>query len=260
MRQKRTCVRQSNPVLSSEDEDADEEGAHLDVYSSDDEDADDSDFDIIPRPARTAAARKSAQRKYTGTTSTRSKATRAPKSKQPAADCYHEFSITFSKLGTYLPEDEFHKGADYLEGVLDYMTCVYEQGDEEGHWHAQCTGGGTNIKKDAIHAALKSALGWEGANRQSNWNLVVKYLTHKNKVHTRFGMIGYCHKNVQRLEDAIIRNKNVGEADIKAGLDAYLLYGSSQLKGRTELTKYNLFAKADLSRRFRMTEEEVREL
>ncbi|KAK3244734.1 hypothetical protein CYMTET_45667 [Cymbomonas tetramitiformis] len=89
-------------------------------------------------------------------------------------------------------------------------------------------------------------------SQQSTWNLVVKYRTCNNKVYSRLGMIGYCYKNVAHLVDKLARNKNVSDKDITAGLDTYLLYGSSQLKGRIELTRFNLFGKADLFRRFRM--------
>ncbi|KAK3236223.1 hypothetical protein CYMTET_53624 [Cymbomonas tetramitiformis] len=65
-------------------------------------------------------------------------------------------------------------------------------------------------------------------------------------------MIGSWHKNVVRLVDKVVRNKTVSDKVIKAGVDTYLLYGSSQLKGRIELTRFNLFGKAGIFRRFRM--------
>ncbi|KAK3250642.1 hypothetical protein CYMTET_39987 [Cymbomonas tetramitiformis] len=81
------------------------------------------------------------------------------------------------------------------------------------------------------------------------WNLVeVKYFTYNTKVHSRLVMIGHCYKNVARLVDKVVRNKNAIDKDIEAGLDTYLLYGSSQLKGQIELTRFNLFGKADLFR------------
>ncbi|KAK3279769.1 hypothetical protein CYMTET_12362 [Cymbomonas tetramitiformis] len=167
-------------------------------------------------------------------------------------EIYHEFTITFSRLGGDLPETEFHTGVNYLDSVSQWFHCVYQLGDEEGHWHAQYTGGGVGVDKTSVHTALKNALGWTGVNRSSRWNLDVKYLSYKNKVHATQGMIGYCHKNVKNFKHPVFRSKNVSEKDIQTGLDTYLLYGSSELKGRMNLARFNIFGKADLFRRFKM--------
>ncbi|KAK3283191.1 hypothetical protein CYMTET_9101 [Cymbomonas tetramitiformis] len=78
------------------------------------------------------------------------------------------------------------------------------------------------VDKPSVHTGLKNALGWTGVNRSSTWNLVVKYVSYKNKVHTKQGMICYCHKNVNNYEHPVFRSNNVSEKDIQTGLATYL--------------------------------------
>ncbi|KAK3261209.1 hypothetical protein CYMTET_29872 [Cymbomonas tetramitiformis] len=60
---------------------------------------------------------------------TKSAAGNAVKGKA-TTEMHHEVSITFSRLGEYLPLlVEFHKGADFL--YVAVALNVYEQGDED---------------------------------------------------------------------------------------------------------------------------------
>ncbi|KAK3244964.1 hypothetical protein CYMTET_45449 [Cymbomonas tetramitiformis] len=177
-------LKAARPVIDESDDESDA----VNTYDYSDEDEDDEADEEYALLAR-AVPRRRAGKQPVARKITKSAAKSAVNGKE-SMQMYHEFS----RLGEDLPLVEFHKGADYLDVVLTYFACVYEQGDEEG------------------------------VNKQSPWNIVVKYLTYNNKVYSRLGMIGYCHANVARLVDKVVRNKNVSGKDIKAGLDTYLLY------------------------------------
>ncbi|KAK3243779.1 hypothetical protein CYMTET_46586 [Cymbomonas tetramitiformis] len=236
----------SNPVVSEDDEDDRPAMCRNDIRdeSVDEDNDDDPDFEPVRGNntgflSSASAEDEPAAPEYRGSVPAKRGCKKSARKsrKNLGKEIYHEFSITFSRLGEDLPESEFHKGAAYVDSVLQWFHCAYEMGDEEGHWHGQCTGGGVGVDKTSVHTGLKNALGWTGQNRCSAWNLVAKYLSYKNKVHTKQGMIGYCHKNVKNYEHPVFRSKNVSEKDIRTGLDTYLLYGSSELKLRMNLTQ-----------------------
>ena len=181
MRRQRTrAIRTvSNPLVSEEEEDDRPEVYRDDIDESLDEDnEDDPDFEPVGYSGFLSSAEEEDQPaapEYRGSVPTKKACKKTGNSRASLGkEIYHEFSITFSRLSEDLPEAEFHKGADYLDDVLQWFTCVYEQGDEEGHWHAQCTGGGINMDKSSAHTGLKNTLGWTGQNKSSTWNLVVK--------------------------------------------------------------------------------------
>ncbi|KAK3240178.1 hypothetical protein CYMTET_49967 [Cymbomonas tetramitiformis] len=170
-------------LVDSDDDDGDELAGVPALYDSSEEaEYEDEDEMFVPR----VASRKRPGRPPAAS----NKAARKRKEKNDEPD--HEFSITFSLLGDDLPLYLFHKGADYLDSVLTWFTCVYEQGDEENHWYAQACCGGSNNSKATLHAALKAKLGWTGVNKLgTTWNIVVKYLAYTNKVYAKSGMIGF---------------------------------------------------------------------
>ena len=140
-RQRKRATRTvSNPLVSDEEEDNRPEVYRDDIDEDVDEDnEDDPDFEPVGVDfsgflSSAEEEDQPAASEYRGTVTAKKAGKKTCKSRATVGkEIYHEFSITFSRLSEDLSEVDFHKGADYLEGVLQWFNCVYEQGDEEGH-------------------------------------------------------------------------------------------------------------------------------